>query len=807
MDKDNLRALLHNVLQSGFQSITQHLTKMASTNTKSAEDTEQVKEATAKLKKDYYDNPQSLGMLLQMLVSDDPMEIRQLAAIEARKLVSKHWPKIPDGQKPEIRSHLLQSTMAESSKTVRHASSRLIGIIAQNDLADNQWTDLPNLMLEGATNSSAQAREVSTYILFSILDELQDSTILDYSKMFAVFSKTIQDLDNPEVPMNTLFALSKLAVEIDTDNDDPALTSFRQFIPKMVNVLLHFIRQKDSDRITQTFECFQTILDASPKMFDPQFRDLVQGMAQIAADDNHDVDTRTQALNFLLSCLIERKMKFQALRIGEQLTTMLFEILSSEDAVPQVVEDDNKDLTRACLHLLAMMSSELPPPQVAGPTVVLFKKFASSSEVGHRQAAITALANIVEGATDFVRYQLPELFPAILKLLNDPSNLVRESAVLACRDIADALPEVMAKKHEEFLSSLARNLQSAMQEASGEDADRNMKVAANCCLAIDGLVTGLSAKHVKGYMPELVPNLTRLFAHPNLDIKKSAVSAIGTIASAAEKDYLPYFEQTTGALSHYLHVTDGDDELELRAIVTDTMGDLAEAVGPEAFRQYVQPMIKASYECLEMDHPRLRESAYMLWASLAKVYKEDFSPFLSTALQKLIEVLGKDEDADIELPLDKQNTDLVGKEVIISGKKIKVVGESMDDDDDDDDDDDEDIDWNDITGYSEVAQEKEVALEAMADIFSHVGKEYIPFYGKTVTAILPLLEHDNEPTKESAISAMFRLYGSLWKLQPEAQSKWKPGIPIETKPSQEIEKIRDLLMEKVMSEYATEEDG
>ena len=738
-------------------------------------------------------------------MSDDSIEIRQLAGTEARKLVPKHWSEIPDGQKPDIRSHLLQSTMSESSKVVRHASSRLIGVIAQRDLAENEWADLPSLMLEGATNPNAQAREVSTYIFFSILDEVEDSTLFDYKKMFSAFSHTIQDLANPDVPMNTLFALSKVAIRIDTDNDDPALNAFRQFIPKMVNVLLHFIRQKDGDRITQTFECFQTILDATPRMFDPHFRELVQGMAQIAADNTHDSDTRTQALNFLLSCLIERKTKFQGLRIGEQLTTMLFEILSKEEAVPSLVEDDNQDLTRSCLHLLAMMASELPPPQVAGPTVVIFKKFANSPDAGQRQAAITILANIVEGATDFVRYQLPELFPAILKLLNDSSDVVRECAVLACRDIADALPDVMAKKHEEFLSSLARNLELAMEGATGEDAERYMKIAANCCLAIDGLVAGLSAKHVKAYMPELVPNLTRLFAHPNLDIKKSAVSAIGTIASAAEKDYLPYFEQTTGALSQYLSVTEGEEELELRAIVTDTMGELAEAVGPEAFSQYVKPMIEASRECLEMDHPRLRESAYMLWASLAKVYKEDFKVFLPGAVQKLIEALGKEEDADIELPLDEEHTDLIGKEVIISGKKIKVVGESMEDEDDDEDD--EEAGWDDIAGYSEVAQEKEVALEAMADIFSHTGKEYMPFYEKTVTAIIPLLEHDNESTKESAISGMFRLYASLWKLQPEAQSKWTPGIQIETKPSQEIEKIRDLLMEKVMDEYATEQDG
>lgn len=691
--------------------------------------------------------------------------------------------------------------MEESNKAVRHASSRLIGAIAQKDIAKSQWTDLPGIMLEGATNSSPQAREVSTYILFSILDELEDSSAFDYKSMFHAFSQTIQDLEHPEVPMNTIFALSKIAIEIDTDGDDSALATFRQFIPKIITVLLHFINTEDTDNTTQTFECLQTILDATPKILDPHFRELVQGMASIAEDSSKDPGTRTQALNFLLSCVIERKMKFQGLRLGNNMTKMIFDILSSDDAVPTA--DDEKDLTTSCLHLLSLMASELPPPQVAGPVVELFKKYAKSSEIRQRQAAITILATVVEGATDFVATQLPELLPSILKLLNDPSDKVRESSVLACRDIADSLPEVMAKEHEQFLSALAKNLQSAMQGGEGPDASRHLKVAANCCLAIDGLVTGLEAKDVRAYMPELVPNLSRLFSHPNSDIRKSAISAVGSLAKAAEKDFMPYFEQTMDALSQFAEVTEPEEELALRAIAVDTMGDLAEAVGPVPFRSYVQPLIKSSEEGLALDHPRLKETSYMLWGSLSKVYKEEFKPFLGSAVQKLYEALAQEEDADIEVPLDDQGSDLVGQEVIISGKKIKVVGENELDDDDDDDDEES---WNDIMGYSDVAQEKEVALETLADIFSNTGKEYLPYYEKTVEAILPLLEHSSEGVRGSAISAMFRLYASLWNLQPEAQSKWEPGLPIKTPPSTEIEKIRDLLMTKVMSEYPTEDD-
>ena len=768
-------------------------------------DTGRVKEATAKLKNEYYGSPQSLGLLLQILVSDDSIEIRQLAATEARKLVGKHWRNFPDGHKTEIRSRLLESTMAESSKVVRHASSRLVGAIAHQDLAKQQWTDLPGLVLQEATSPQAKAREVSTYILFSILDELDDdSSIFDYKKMFEAFSKTIQDLENPEVPMNTIFALSKVAIQIDVDGDEPALATFRQFIPKIASVLIHFINTSDTDHVTQTFECLQAILDSAAKIFDPHFKDLVQGMASIAADGSKDADTRTQAVNFLLGCLLERKMKFQSLRLGEQMTEMLFNILASEDAALSV--EDDKDLTKSCLHLLGFMAAELAPPHVAGPAVVLFKKHASSPDIGHRQAAITLLATIIEGATDFVSTQLPELFPSILKLLNDPSDSVRESSVLACRDIADAVPDAVAKRHTEFLEALAKNLQSAVQKSQGDDGERHARVAANCCLAIDSLTIGLSSKEVKEYMPHLVPNLTRLFSHPSDDVKKASISAVGSIAVSARTDFSPYFDQVMGALSHYVEIKEPEEQLELRAMATDTMSAVAEAIGPDSFSSYVQPLIKASQDGLALKNARITESAYMLWGALAKTYKEEFKPFLPNAVKQLLGTLQKEEDADFEVPIGDASEELVGQEVIIAGKKIKVVGEN-DIDEDDDDEDDEDA-WNDLVGFSEGSQEKETALEALADIYTHTGKEYLPYYEKTVESILPVMEHGSSQVVEAAVGAMFRLYAALWDLQPESPSKWKsnPGLPVQNQPSAEIAKIRDLLMTKVLSEYDTEPD-
>ena len=82
-------------------------------------DTQKVKDATSRLNTTYYKSPHSLTALIQIVISHDQPELRQLAAVEARKLVRKHWNKIQDAQKGPLRERLLQSTIDEEKPLPR----------------------------------------------------------------------------------------------------------------------------------------------------------------------------------------------------------------------------------------------------------------------------------------------------------------------------------------------------------------------------------------------------------------------------------------------------------------------------------------------------------------------------------------------------------------------------------------------------------------------------------------------------------------------------------------------------------------
>lgn len=695
---------------------------------------------------------------------------------------------------------MLQSTLQEENAAVRHQSARVVAAIAKVDSEDGQWAELPQTLVKIATSSEAKEREVGTYVLFAILDIMAEESTTQFGNLFQLYAKTIQDPESADVRINTMLGLSKIAMYIDGDEDEASLQSFQKLVPAMVGVLKQAIDSHDEERELQGFEVFQNLLEAPAPILNQHFGELVKFMMEAASETSLDKDARVASLNFLVSCVMYRKTKFQALRIGEQLVERLLQILFTTEE--SIAEEEEYGLTMSVLTMLNLMSSQLPPGQAVVPVIQLFKKFAGHPETRQRQAILMALGASVEGAPEFLDTQMGELKPYILRLLNDPELKVREQAVNATKELAEALPESVGKDHEQFMSALARNLDAAMSGLEGADAKTNLDVVVNCCSAIDNLVDGLEKDQLQPYLAELVPHLSKLFSYPDLKIRAASIAAVGSIAESAGDNFLPYFDNTMNALQEYISYKEGEDEQDLRAMVTDAMGDMALAVGKDHFSKYVQPLMHSTEEGLTMNNPRLKETSYLFWATMAKVYGEDFKPYLAGVVKTIFECL-EQEESEVDLAIT--NTDLVDAELKVGGKKVKVVPAKDDSDDDDmEDSDSDEEDWADIQGVSAIAQEKEVAAEALAEVLSNVKMEFMPYFEKTVTLLLPLIESSMyEGLRRAAIGALFRAFATLWQLE---DLKLEPGLPLKQKPSQELSKFGGILMTAALGVYATEDD-
>ncbi|OKL61035.1 hypothetical protein UA08_03285 [Talaromyces atroroseus] len=764
-----------------------------------------LKDATGVLQKEFYNKPESFLFLLQIATTHENEDLRQLAAVEARGLVGRFWLKTPANQKPQIREQLLRGTMSSNSELVRHAIARIVSSIAKIDLPDGEWADLPNFLLQAAQSGNKDERAIGVYIFFTILESLGEGFEEKFKDLFALFSKTIRDPESAEVRINTLLALSKLAMHLDSDEDVAPVKAFQQVLPDMVRVLKDAIDSTDEDRIMQAFEVFQTLLGCDPALLNVHLNDLITFMNEISANTQLAEDTRTQAISFLMQCVKYRKMKVQGLRVGEQLTRTALHVVTELDD-----DDDEDEITpaRSALGLLDMLAQSLPPSQVVVPLLQALGQYFTSENPDYRRAGILALGMCVEGAPDFISSQFVEIFPMVLHLLHDKEPKVRQATLHGVARLADDLAEDVSKEHAKLMPLLVQNLASAMQNYNGEETGPIVNIMKAAVSSIDAVVDGLDEKDVIPYQDEVVPLLHKLFQHPDFKIKGLTASAIGSLASSAGEAFLPYFEKSMHLMQEYATKKESEEELDLRASIIDAMGEMSAAAGPQNYQPYVEPLMRASEEALHLDHSRLKESTYMLWGSISKVYGEDFKPFLDGVFKGLSACI-EQEEADLEVELGDAAKDLVGQEVSIGGRKVKVAETSDDEDGDIEDIDlDDEDDWEDFTTVTPLALEKEIAVEVIGDLISHTKGAYIPYFEKTIELVLPLTEHPYEGVRKSTISTIHRAYATLFALAEDngQMPKWQAGLPLKVQPPVEVKKFGEILMTATIKLWAEESD-
>lgn len=689
---------------------------------------------------------------------------------------------------------------------VRHSIARVISSVAQLDFENGDWQELPGQLQQAAASNNVRQREVGVYIIYTLFETMGDFFTEGMTDLLQLFSKTVQDPESSEVRVNTLLTLSNVAMVLDPDDDPRSCKAFQALIPPMVKVLKHTIDEEDEAAAMQAFEVFQTLLACDSALLQQHFGDLIRFMMQISANTEIEDDYRDQALAFLMQAVRYRKLKVQSLKIGEELVNVALRIVTELGDL--MTDDEEITPARSALGLLDILASSLPPSQVVVPLLTAIGPYVRNQNPDYRRAGILALGMCVEGAPDFIATQLHEILPLVLELLQDQNIRVRAAALNATARLSDDLAEEVAKEHQKVIPAIVANFDQAVKslpQSTGNDHEEELGIIRGSCNAIDSLIEGLDPADATKYLPELVPRFSPLFEHDDIKVKSAAINAIGSLAAAVGNSFLPYFQACMQALGQYVMIKDSNDDLDLRGIVIDSCGKIASAVGPESFKQYVRPLMQSSEEALHLDHPRLRECSYILWSTIARVYGEDFSEYLDGVIKGLYDCLAQ-EEGELDIELGEHAADLLGQEVKIGGKKVKVTA-ATDDDADEDFEDIEDLDEDDLTAVTAVAMEKEIAVEVLGDVLSETKSKFVPHLEKTIETVLPLVEHSFEGVRKSAITTLWRAYIMVWELaEANGMPKWAPGIPLQQEPSADLKKLGDLVMKATLAAWEDEMD-
>jgi importin-4 len=723
-------------------------------------------------------SPDFLVILLRILFTSTSGDaIRQLAAIQARKQAEQHWHQINSSLKPDIRSKLLEFNLSDQPRVLLHSTAEIICAIAEVDSEnEDAWTELPNHLGQAATSSQARHREMGLYIAYLVMLNAPEILASSLPMMLPVLKTALQDPESADVRVNALLAIGEIATNVDTESESE-VEALQECVPLMVVVLKDAVSSGDEERATKCFETFQQTLVLNAAVFSTHFKEIIQFMLSIMIGPDVEQEMRLQAIFFLIAAVNARKMKLQSLRLGEEIATKALQLVVDLDTFE---EDGERNPARQALALLDLLSGHMPPNQVVLPLMKAVGTYSNDSDPNVRRAGILALGMCVEGAPDFFSTQLKDLIPLVLRLLNDDATIVRGAALKTVARLAEELSEEIGVLHETLIPAIIQNFDAGAQELQNSpDSEEVQSIVIDSCIALDSLVEGMEKEDTSKYIEQLLPRLSRMIQQENYKIKIVSVAAIGSVAASAEEVFLPYFKGAMQGLGVFMQAKENDEDLRLRQTTTDSIGKIALAVGPEEFESYVPPLMQASEEALHLKDADLRESSYILWSQLAKVYKENFEPFIEGVVNGLTESLEQEESLISEAAFndiiqkiqkvkdEKGGDDITGdiEGILSQSKGAKTLLENDDDMDDDNDDDDDDDDGE---GQSTaIGMEKEIALEVMGDILAHTKVKFLPYFEKSIKLVLDQLNHHYPGVRQAAIGTLWRAYATLWQIESD----------------------------------------
>jgi len=713
-----------------------------------------LKNVTSQLNGTYFTKPDCLVALLDISKSSPEWQIRQLANIELKKRIPKFWNDLNDDIKAYIKKSVLEMVLIESESAPRNALTRAVSIIGSKELPDNKWPDLLPFIHKICSSHEEVQREIGYCMLNSLFDDISYIFEPHLNDLFRLFQLSIRD-QCKNVRLYTLQILEKVGQLVETKEH---MDMFSDLVPAMVEVIQGCLNDGDEASACKGFEVFDNLLILEAPILSKHIIPLIEFFTQVAQNTQYDESVRIMALTVLMWCAIYKRSKIQKHKLANPLIQAIMTIGCEEE--PEDRDEDSP--ARSAFKVLNALATNLPPQQVFPPTMEIILQFMTNPHPGHRKASMLAFAVMIEGCSENIRARINDLLPLVLAGLRDPEITVRRSACIALGALADELEHEISSHHDTLLPVMFDLMN-----------DTNEDVVKQSCNALDAILETIGIDIIK-YLPSLMEKLYHLFDHAPMTVKATVVAAIGSAAHAASKEFVPYFEATMNRLRIALNLTQGEDEITLRAVSTDTIGTLAEAVGKELFRPFLQDVLELALNGIQLEDVRLKESCYCLFALISRVFGKEVSPCLPRIMPALIQTFETEEnfmnnnEESFDTEIEEEDLD----------DKFKV--------------------------NTAVADEKEVAADAVSEIFEYTKEDFLPYLDNILNHLIKLTAYYSDTVRKASVAALFNFlctFSGLFSPQD-----WTPGLPLVVPVHEKVQAMSDTILNTIVNTLADEDD-
>ncbi|KAJ8957095.1 hypothetical protein NQ318_007310 [Aromia moschata] len=521
-------------------------------------------------------------------------------------------------------------------------------------------------------------------------------------------------------------------------------------------------------RTCDMFEILEELIEYAVTVVVPHIRLIIDMCLQIASNNSMVKSVQIKAVS-VVGWLIRSKGKVvQKSKLVEPIIDVLILLMAQQpddDGNEEYFLGDPDQFTSITVatQTLDLIALYVPAEKVVPYVLTKVEPAIQGGDIYAQKAAYLSLAVLAEGCAERIRHKYLEPFlKCVCTAIHNPNAVVRNAALFALGQFAEHLQPEISKYSSELLPVLFECLSQIFTQMQAEKKDPP---------SLDRLFYALETfceNLEDGLMPYLPTLMERLFValDPSgfsMQLKRVALSTLGSAATAAKEGMLPYFKKIIEILNVYINSDPNSEIHQLQCYAIESLAVVAQFIGAENFRPLAAESLQLGLRILdETEDPDIKKSVYALFAALAIVMKGDISSALPKIVNEMIESIQSSEG--IVTHYEEEEKD-----------DIDVYEFS-----DEDEDVEEDIEGS-SSGSADSTQcrysvensyneEKEQACLALREICLNTGNAFLPYIEKSFEEIFKLINYPQEDIRKASVEALLQFCIALYKVSsPEAK--------------------------------------
>eukprot|EP00111_Clytia_hemisphaerica_P019077 TCONS_00056356-protein len=595
------------------------------------------------------DEPTRLQFLLQCVIAGDAIELRTMAAVLFRRLLSNiddFAGTVPANVQDICKSQLIEAAHKEQDESMRKKISDSIAELAKCYLGEdgnNQWPDILKFLYECCNSDQNTMKEVALHIIIAfpgIFGTQQDTYIQVIKEML------VTCIQPPNADKVRLLSARAAATFITECLGEAKFKSFAELYPGILEAIGIAVKSEGDDNVLKSFV---EMVEVAPKLVKQNLHGTLGMMLEILANTNLENSWRHLALETIVTlsetapAMIRKNSADMIPKIIPEILALMVDLDEDEDwSFSDDIEDtDMESNPVAGESSLDRFTCALGGKAVLPHIIATIPPMLEHADWRYRHAALMAVSAIAEGCAKQMEPLLANVVDSVLPFLQDPHPRVRHASCNALGQLATDFTVLFQKKfHAKVMPGLVNLLLTD---------SAHPRVQAHAAAAMVNFCEDCPPKIIEPYLDSLVDALENVLSSKLEELLKRGVklvleqvlTTIATVADTAESRFIKYYDRFMPSLKYIFQNATQKDYRLLRGKTIECISLIGLAVGAEKFlpdaSEVMQLLLKTQTDASDFDDDDPQVS-YLIsaWARMCKIIGKDFVQYLPVVMPPVL---------------------------------------------------------------------------------------------------------------------------------------------------------------------------